>query len=181
MWYSFENREPGEVENWQRGCHQYGMNILLNYLTDVRKVPKKFMAASFFEKIEVMPQEYLYYQLGEGKFADLYADFAAHNVSGFPGFPAGTEERASKELKKYGDSLDIHPFVKTFDNCGTGGTWIRPSQDFVTRGWGYNVYKIKNSSVGSYSFELRGDAKGSGGATSEFRGRVVVRTGTTAR
>ncbi len=181
MWYSFENREEGELENWQRGCHQYGMNIFLNYLTDVRKVQKVLMAGSFFDKIDLMPQEYLYNQLGAGKFADLYADFAAHNVSGYPGFPDGTEERAARELKKYGDSLDIHSIVKTFDNCGTGGQWLRPGKDFVTRGWGYNVYKINNTSGGSYAFELNGDAKGSDGAASEFRGRIVVRTGSSAK
>lgn len=181
MWYSFENREPGEKENWQRGCHQYGMNIFLNYLTDVRKVPKELMAESFFRNISELPQEYLYNQLGGYKFADLYADFAAHNVSGYPGFPPGTEERASKELKKYGDSLDIHAIVQTFENCGSSGQWIRPSQDFVTRGWGYNIYKIKNSSACRYSFRLKGDGNGSEGAPSEFRGRVVVRTGSLAK
>ena len=181
MWYSFENREPGEKENWQRGCHQYGMNIFLNYLTDVRKVPRVMMAGSFYDKIAIMPQEYLYNQLGGEKFAGLYADFAAHNVSGYPGFPAGTEERAARELKQFGDSLDIHPIVKEFDNCGTNGQWIRPGRDFVTRGWGYNVYKIKNASGGSYTFELKGDDKGSEGAAAAFCGRIVVRTGASAK
>lgn len=181
MWYSFENREPGENENWQRGCHQYGMNIFLNYLTDVRKVSKALLAGGFFKKISQLPQEYLYNQLGASKFRDLYADFAAHNVSGYPGFPAGTEERAARELKRYGDSLDVHPVVQTFVNAGTGGNWYRPSKDFVTRGWGYNVYKIKNSADGSYTFTLKGDPQGSDGAPSDFRGRIVVRTGLSAR
>ncbi len=74
MWYSFENREPGEKENWQRGCHQYGMNIFLNYLTDVRKVSKALLAGSFYGNISLMPQEYLYDQLGKEKFCDLLAD-----------------------------------------------------------------------------------------------------------
>ncbi len=181
MWYSFENREPGEKENWQRGCHQYGMNIFINYLTDVRSVSKALIAGSFYGNISQLPQEYLYDQLGKGKFCDLYADFAAHNVSGYPGFPAGVEERAARELKKYGDSLDIHPIVQSFTDAGTGAEWIRPSQDFVTRGWGYNVYKINNSTNATYTFILKGDQKGSQGAESGFRGRVVVRTGSKAR
>lgn len=181
MWYSFENREPGENENWQRGCHQYGMNILVNYLTDVRKVSKALIAGSFYKNITIMPQEYLYNQLGKDKFCDLYADFAAHNVSGYPGFPAGVEERAARELKKYGDSLDIHPIVQTYTDAGTGDNWYRPSKDFVTRGWGYNVYKINNTGDATYTFQVKGDAKGSDGAAAEFRGRVVVRTGFSAR
>ena len=28
IWYSFGNKEPGDEKNWQRDCHQYGMNIL---------------------------------------------------------------------------------------------------------------------------------------------------------
>jgi hypothetical protein len=47
----------------------------------------------------------------------------------------------------------------------------------VTRGWGYNVYKISNSLDGVYSFQLKGDSQGSAGAAAEFRGRVVVRNG----
>ncbi|MCK4816779.1 hypothetical protein KA005_13495, partial [bacterium] len=29
MWYSWGNMEPGDPDNWQRGCHQYGMNVFL--------------------------------------------------------------------------------------------------------------------------------------------------------
>jgi hypothetical protein len=181
MWYSFENREPGEKENWQRGCHQYGMNIFLNYLTDVRKVSKALLVGGFFGKITQLPQEYLYNQLGGSKFRNLYADFAAHNVSGYPGFPAGTEERSAKELLKYGDSLDIHPVVQTYTNSGTDGSWHRPAKDYVTRGWGYNVFKIKNTEDARYTFQLKGDSQGSEGAPAEFRGRVVVRTGLSAK
>ena len=181
MWYSSENREPGEKKNWQRGCHQYGMNIFLNYLTDVRNVSKALIACGFFGEITQLPQEYLYNQLGADKFRDLYADFAAHNVSGYPGFPVGTEERSARELKEYGDSLDVHSIVQTFTNEGTGGKWIRPATDFVTRGWGYNVYKINNSAAGTYAFQIMGDKTGSEGAPAAFRGRVVVRTGSKAR
>lgn len=177
MWYSFENRDPGEKENWQRGCHQYGMNIFLNYLTDVRKVSKALLVGGFFGKITQLPQEYLYNQIGARKFRDLYADFAAHNVSGYPHFPAGTEERSARELKRYGDSLDIHAIVQTYINADTRGNWYRPAKDYVTRGWGYNVYKIINSSSGSYTFQLKGDPWGSEGTTAEFEGRVVVKNG----
>ena len=175
LWYTYENRERGDGNNWQRTNHLYGMNTLLNYLTDVRQVPKAVIAGGFYGNVTELPQEYLFHQLGEGKFRDLYADYAAHNVGGFVSFPAGTEARAAKELKNYGNPQDVHPVVKTYDNEGTGGKWFRPPQDFVTRGWSYNVYEIHNSSDGGYDFQLQGDAKGSAGAAAEFRGRVVVR------
>jgi hypothetical protein len=181
MWYSFENQEPGDKSNWQRGCHQYGMNILLNYLTDVRKVSKRLIAGGFYAKTKLLPQEYLYEQLGASKFCDLYADFASHNVGGYKSFPAGTEARAAKELKVYGDSLDIHDVAQTYKNGGTDGNWYRPSQDVVTRGWSYNVFKIENSSEGFYSFDLKGDKQGSAGAAAEFRGRLVVKSGNSVK
>jgi len=181
MWYSFENRGPGEKQNWQRDCHQYGMNIFLNYLTDVRKISKATIVGGFYGKISQLPQEYLYNQLGASKFCDLYADFASHNVVGYEFFPAGTEARSQKELKRYGDSLDIHSIVQTYDNTGTSGNWYRPSTDYVTRGWGYNVYKINNSLTGHYTFQLKGDSLGSAGAPAKFRGRVVLKNGTSVK
>ena len=181
LWYTFENREPGDKNNWQRCNHLYGMHTFMNYLTDVRKVPQALMVEGFFAKTSQLPQEYLSRKLGAAEFAGLYADFAAHNVSGFPEFPAGTEARAAEELKNYGDAQDVHPLVQTYANEGTGGNWVRPPKDFVTRGWAYNVYKINNSAAATYTFQIKGDAKGSDGAAAAFQGRVVVRTGATAR
>ncbi len=123
MWYTFEKREPGEKNNWQRCNHLYGMHIFMNYLTDVRKVSHALVVGGFYGKVSELPQEYLSRQLGAAKFAGLYADFAAHNVSGFPEFPAGTETRAAKELKNYGDAQDVHPIVQTYADEGTGGKW----------------------------------------------------------
>jgi hypothetical protein len=181
MWYTYENREPGEKNNWQRCNHLYGMHIFLNYLTDVRKVPKAQIVEGFYAKTSLLPQEYLSRQLGAAEFARLYADFAAHNVSGFPDFPAGTEARAAVELKNYGDAKDVHPIVQTYANEGTGGNWVRPPKDYVTRGWGYNVYRISNTAAATYTFHLKGDENGSEGAAAAFQGRVVVRTGAAAK
>jgi len=177
MWYTYENREEGDEKNWQRINHLYGIHTFLNYLTDVRHEPAGVVLEGFYAGTKDLPQEYLSRRIGADKFADYFADFAAHNVSGFPHFPPGVEERAARELKDYGNPRDIHDVVRTCTNEGTGGAWVRPPKEFATRGWSYNVYKINNSTDATYTLQLKGDSKGSEGAPAAFRGRIVVRTG----
>lgn len=181
MWYTYENREEGDEKNWQRINHLYGIHTFLNYLTDVCKEPAGVILEGFYSGTNDLPQEYMSKRIGAEKFADYFADNAAHNVSGFPHFPAGVEERSARELKNYGKAYDIHDIVKTFNNEGSEGQWIRPGKPFVTRGWSYNVYKINNNQDATYSFQLKGDKVGSEGAEAAFRGRIVVRTGKESR
>ena len=175
MWYSWGNMEAGDEDNWQRGCHQYGMNVLLNYLTDVRGVDKSIIVEGFFAETELLPQEYLYQKIGRTKMRNLYADWAAHATAGYDYLVEGTEERMEEDLIQYGDKDDVHRFVKIFEDEGTQGQWIRPGRDFVTRSWGYNVYKIRNSSPASYTFHIDGDLSGNEGTPSVFMGRIIVR------
>lgn len=175
MWYTFNNKEPGDQGNWQRYCHQYGMNTLINYLTDVRDISPEIIVGGFFAETDELPQEYLFKWIGEDAFAEIFADFAAHNVGGFEFFPPGTEARTYKELKDYGNLDDVHPIVDTFTNEGTKGEWVYPEIDFVTRAWAYNVYKIENSQRADYSFHLKGDSHGRDGDLASFKGRIVIR------
>lgn len=175
MWYTFDNKEPQDQANWQRYCHQYGMNILISYLTEVRDVSRDVMVSGFFVKTDELPQEYLFKKIGGENFRELFADYAAHNVGGFEFFPPGTESRTYQELKTYGDLNDTHPIVATYTNEGTYGEWITPKNDWVTRAWSYNVFKIENSQQAEYTFQLEGDAEGSEGAPAEFLGRLVVK------
>jgi Family of unknown function (DUF6055) len=181
MWYTYENREEGDEKNWQRINHLYGIHTFLNYLTDVCGVSPGVILGGFYANTPDLPQEYMSKQIGPPKFADLFADNAAHNVAGFPKFPAGVEERSARELQQCGKPQDIHDVVRTFSDTGTEGAWIRPPRDFVTRGWSYNVYKINNTGETTYTFRIKGDSKGSEGAPAEFRGRIVVRTGNSWR
>ena len=174
IWYSFRNKEPGDARNWQRDCHQYGMNILLFYLTEVGKVPREKMANGFYAETSELPQEYLYNQIGGSKMCDLYADWAVHTTADFDYLTPAQVKRLRREYETYGTPDDGHPIVKTYDNSGTRGSWYRPSDEYVTRSWGYNVYKIENSSTGTYTFHLDGDGQGSEGTNAAFRGRVVV-------
>lgn len=177
IWYSFRNKEPNDLNNWQRDCHQYGMNILLYYLTEVGKVEREIMANGFFVGTDELPQEYMYNQIGPKKMCDLYADWAVHSAAGFDYMTPATAKRLAKEYATYGTPDDAHPIVKTFDNCGTDGLWFRPTDEYVTRSWGYNVYKINNSSDASYTFTLDGDPKGSEDTPAEFRARIAVKDG----
>lgn len=175
IWYSFGNKESGDLKNWQRNCHQYGMNLLLYYLTEIGKVSRDIMANGFYANTTELPQQYLYNQIGGAKMCDLYADWAVHTAADFDYLTPATVKRLKKEFATYGTPSDVHSIVKTYDNSGTGGLWYRPSDDYVTRGWGYNVYKIKNRSAASaYTFKIDGDPQGSSGTTAEFRGRIVV-------
>ena len=174
VWYSFSNKEPGDRKNWQRDCHQYGMNILLYYLTETGKVPRDIMVNGFFAKTKELPQEYMYNKIGGSKMCDLYADWAVHAIADFDYLTPAAVKRLKKEYAVYGTPGDAHRIVKTYDNSGTGGIWYRPDDEYVTRGWGYNVYKIDNSSAGSYTFKLDGDPEGSNGAKAELRGRIAV-------
>ncbi|MBT5426966.1 MAG: T9SS type A sorting domain-containing protein [Bacteroidetes bacterium] len=175
MWYTYNNREAQDQANWQRFCHQYGMNIMINYLTDVRGVSPEIIVGGFFAETNDLPQEYLYKEIGADTFSELFADYAAHNVGGFEHFPVGTEARSYQELKNYGDLNDVHPIVKTFTNEGSNGEWISPENDFVTRAWAYNVYKIENSQRADYTFDLKGDSHGRDGDLASFKGRIVVK------
>lgn len=181
MWYTFDNKEPQDQGNWQRYCHQYGMNILINYLTDVRGISPEIIVGGFFAETEELPQEYLYKHIGPEAFSELFADFAAHNVGGFEFFPPGVDERSYLELKNYGDLNDVHPIVDTFVNEGSNGEWVEPKNDYVTRAWAYNVYRIENSEKAEYTFHLKGDTEGENGDPAVFKGRIVVKSGSTIR
>jgi len=177
IWYSFRNKESDDLENWQRSCHQYGMNILLYYLTEIGKVPQGIMANGFFANTDELPQQYMYNQIGPEKMCDLYADWAVHSAAGFDYLTPATVKRLEKEFATYGTPSDAHPIVKHYDDSGTEGLWFRPSDDYVTRSWGYNVYRIKNGGNASYTFKIDGDPKGSRDTEAEFRGRIAVADG----
>jgi len=74
MWYSFENKKPGDKNSWLRDDHQYGMNIYLYYLTEVCKVSRYAIAHSFYDNVTLLPQEYLYSILGGSDMRKYFAD-----------------------------------------------------------------------------------------------------------
>jgi len=107
-------------------------------------------------------------------FKKVFTDWSMHNVAGFDYIQQEQWEKAWIEYEYYGDPNDRHDIVMTYDDSGTDGQWHRPSIDYITRAWSYNVYKINNNSTASYSFNIKGDEIGSLGDSTFFNGRIVV-------
>ncbi|MCF7674519.1 MAG: hypothetical protein K9N23_11180 [Akkermansiaceae bacterium] len=75
------------------------------------------------------------------------------------------------------DTLETLAAVR--DECL--GTYHMSDPPNPLAGYYYDVHKITNTAAATYTFRLKGDAKGSEGAAAAFQGRVVVRTGAAAR
>lgn len=174
MWYSFENKKPGDKSSWLRDDHQYGMNIYLYYLTEVCKVPRYAIAHSFYDNVTQLPQEYLYSILGGPDMRNYFADWAIHNAVGFDYLSSAQVERLKKEFQRYGDPTDDHSVVATYKDRGTDGKWIRVPETEMPGGWAYNVYEINNTISGNYIINLNGDKYGSNGTPSRFTVRAAV-------
>ena len=173
MWYSFENKKPGDKSSWLRDDHQYGMNCYLYYLTEVCKVPRKLIAHGFYDQSAYSPQEYLYRNIGAVNMRKYYADWAIHSTAGFDYLSKKQVARLRTEFQHYGDSGDNHSVIKTFDDLGTNG-WITVRDDLAPAAWAYNVYKINNTITGSYTVRIKGDNYGSAGTASKFSLRAAV-------
>ncbi len=173
IWYGFFNSEANDPQNWQRGVLPYAMNTFLYYLTDVVGMDEYQISNSFYQNIIEYPQEYLSNYFGFDEFKEIFSDWTMHNVAGFDYISEEQWNRAQIELDNYGDPNDLNPYIEIFNNSGTDGIWLRPNQDYTTRSWGYNVYKIHNSENNSYGFYLKGDNQGNMGTNSIFNGRIV--------
>ena len=174
MWYSFENKKPGDKNSWLRDDHQYGMNIYLYYLTEVCKIPRYMIAHAFYDSSYLLPQAYLYSKVGGSNMRNYYADWAIHSAVGFDYLSATQVARLKKEFQRYGDPHDDHTIVKRFNNGGTGGLWLKVPEANAPCAWAYNVYTIDNNSAGSYTIHLHGDDYGSNGTSSKFTVRAAV-------
>jgi len=174
MWYSFENKKPGDKSSWLRDDHQYGMNIYLYYLTEVCKVPRYAIAHSFYDNVTLLPQEYLYSILGGPDMRKYFANWAVHNAVGFDYLSSAQVERLKKEFQRFGDPDDDHSVVATFKDKGTDGEWIRVPESETPGGWAYNVYEINNTISGNYTIKIEGDRYGDNGTPSRFTVRAAV-------
>jgi hypothetical protein len=176
MWYSFENKKPGDKNSWLRDDHQYGMNLYLYYLTEVCKVPRYTIAHSFYDNVTLLPQEYLYSALGGPDMRKYFVDWAIHNAVGFDYLSTAQVERLKKEFQRYGDPKDDHSVVEKYNDTGTDGKWIRVPEIETPGGWAYNVYEIHNTISGTYIINMEGDEYGSNGTPSRFTVRAAVST-----
>ena len=51
------------------------------------------------------------------------------------------------------DPLDANEYIEIYTNSGSGG-WYQADDTVTTTAWSFNTYKLLNSNVASYLFEL---------------------------
>ena len=130
----------------------------------------------------MLPQEYLYNQIGNENFRGYFADWAAQNTGGLDYLTPEQVERAIQEHKYYGDPETSHPYIAEITDADIDNTWsfnpceTQESECFAPRGWAYNVIKIDNTATSTYTFTINGEPTGSENAESHFEGRIVTKT-----
>ena len=183
LWHGKDNMSPLDpvvpghynASEWMYGVRRYGMHTLLSFLTDVKGVDKPTIVDGYYAKTNQSPQEYLYRNIGPDTFRSHFADWAAHNTAGLETYLTKEQvDRAYLEISLAGDWNYYRPAVWYAENTGTDGEWVQPEEEFIARGWAYNVFNITNSLATTYTFQLKGESKGSQGAPAHFLGQVVV-------
>ena len=121
----------------------------------------------------MLPQEYMFTQIGASAYRNHSIDWAAHMLNNFDFIDPIQASTNETEWNSYADLWDDYEYIQTFTNTGTNG-WYSPSDSLTTAAWSFNNYKLSNSLTESYTFEINGDATGTNGDASYFQGQVVV-------
>ena len=181
LWLAYANFPEYYPENWQRYVHQYGLANFLYYLTHVLGIPDGLIFEGKYnppdgQTQDLLPQEYLYYNIpaGYGGLREIFVDWTAHITNDFDFILESQRETAENEWNYCADPEDDNEFMQVYEDAGSGG-WYRPPDSLATTAWSFNTYKVLNSGNNLYTFQLSGDAYGSDGDPSLFRGRVLVR------
>ncbi len=179
MWLGYANFPDSYPENWQRYVHQYAMALFLFYLTEEEGIPYSLICGGFYNSDnslpqDLLPQEYLVSFPGAVDMRAHFINWAAHMTNDFDFILPSQKEMAELHWNTYGDPEDDNEFTQTYDDTGSGG-WFRPADSLITTAWSFNTYRILNSGSDPYSFHLIGDAYGSDGDPSLFRGKLLVR------
>lgn len=178
LWLSFGNYPASYPSNWQRYVHQYGLALMLFYLTETASVPENLITSGMYSGTSELPQEYFYNQLGGSVFRDHFINYAAHMTNDFDFILPIQSTTNENEWNSYADLADDNEYIQTYTNTGSGG-WYRPINDEITNAWSFNTFKLLNSITESYLFEINADATGSYGDATYFQGKVVVKNSVT--
>lgn len=178
LWLSYDNYPPTYPSNWQRYVHQYAMALLLFYLTDVEGVPDVAITEGFFNGTTLTPQEYFYTTMGGSTFRNHFINWAAHMTNDFDFITPVQAATNLNEWNTYADPLDDNEFVLELDTAGTNG-WFTPADSLLTTAWSFNTYKVTNAIIGTFTFEINGEALGSYGDDAYFQGKVLVQNSET--
>ncbi len=176
LWLGWGNLgDSSYPNNWQRQVHQYGIHMFMLYMTNEKNVPANIFTDGYYNGTSLLPQEYISSKIGISNFRNYFIDFAAelHNNYSFL-----TEEQisgASYSWNLSSDPEDVNEFVLTLNNKGTNG-WFRPDNDIATTGWSFNTYRLlTDTKTTTYTFKIKGDATGTFGDPSYFKGKILVK------
>jgi hypothetical protein len=177
MWLGYDNFPSYYPENWQRYVHQYAMALFLFYLTEEVGVPYSLICRGFYNEEgpqELLPQEYLYAELGNEAMRNYFIDWAAHMTNDFDFILPSQKAMAMVHWNTYADPDDDNEFTKIYED-GFTAEWFRPPDSLATTAWSFNTYKVLNGSIDPYTFHLLGDVSGSLGDPAYFQGKILVK------
>ncbi len=179
LWLSSENLGKSSYpQNWQRVVRQYALNIFMYYMYKEKNVPIKIFTDGYYAHTNLLPQQYIASKIGIQNFRNYFIEFATMLHNNYDFIPGNQLSGALNNFNTYADPNDIHEYVLQLNNVGTNG-WYRPGLNDVTTGWSSNCYKISNNQNRNYMFEINGDAMGSYGNASNFKGRILVKNSKT--
>lgn len=175
LWHSFQNRATGDPVDWLYEVRQYALEAYLYYLTEVEGFDTKYITNGFYSNITISPQEYLLQQ-GGAQYRNYFANWAAANTADLNYLTRAQVARAEIEADQYGNSAYRNEYVLEINGENASGTHT-PPQNLQPRSWAYNVIKVENSENKSYKINLNAESKGSNGASSYFKARIVKKSG----
>ncbi|MGL4598755.1 MAG: hypothetical protein ACRCYO_14660, partial [Bacteroidia bacterium] len=173
LWLGWNNFPNYYAFNWQRQVHQYALSTYLYYLTNTVGITDSNLVSVFYSGTSLSPQEYLFNQIGGANLRNHFIDCAAHMSNDFDFILQNQANNAQNEWNIYADAWDDNKFIQTYTNTGSGG-WVRPADTLATTSWSFNTYKLNNTNVETYAFEINGNPTGDYGDDSYFQGKVVV-------
>jgi len=179
LWHSKGNGKPEDPKIRKFETRQYAMESFLYFLCEYCNVPKSLITESFYPGISMSPQQYLFTEIGGDRLRDIFPLWAACNTDGISYIERDQFERTMRQLENAErfepeNTRYRNPYVATF-HCGWFPESFRPEPALTPRGWSYNVVRFVNDGPRTvFSFELRGDERGSKGGPSHFVGRVLV-------
>ncbi|MCB0838808.1 MAG: hypothetical protein KDD99_19180 [Bacteroidetes bacterium] len=174
LWHSYDNKAPGDAEDWLYLVRQYGMHTYLFYLTNVARVDPEIITEGFYAKTDLSPQQYHLEKIGAESLRSYFADWAAHNTGGFDYLSEKQWERALTELENVADPQNMNPYVLDLAGKKILGTHKPPSK-LLPRGWAYNVIKLSSPTKKKMTFKVNGEKLGSEGGQAHFEGRIVMK------
>lgn len=166
--------EDPDNNDWLYGVRQYGMSVLLYYLTNVKSVDRKIIAGVYTTNATVTAQEYIYDKVGGDTLRSMFADWAVETAVGFDYLSEEQKFVLFDELNFFAKPEEINAHSLVIQDSEANGTFCPPPA-LTPRSWAYSSFQINNTSAAQYTFNIRGDKNGSEGAASHFEARVAIK------